>query len=71
MTKEEIQAAFSQIKDGEFIKLVKDPDGTIAIGETATSYSICLSCTYIRIGGQPVDIRLEIEKTTNKLITDI
>jgi hypothetical protein len=57
-----IKALFSSIQDSEFIKIVKDPDGSVLVGETASTFLVYMNCSYVRLGGQPLDLTLEFKK---------
>jgi len=60
--KQMIEELFGSIEPTEFITVLKDQDGKVMIGETASKLLVYMNCSYVRLGGQPLDLTLEFRK---------
>jgi len=60
--KQAIEALFGAIEPTEFITVLKGQDGKVMIGETASKLLVYMNCSYVRLGGQPLDLTLEFRK---------
>lgn len=60
--KEAINKLFGSIEPTEFITVLKGQDGKVMIGETASTLLVYMNCSYVQLGGQPLDLTLEFKK---------
>ena len=62
MKPEQIQNLFKHVVEDEFVKFLKDKEGNIMIAETATAYGVYMVCSYITLGGNPLDLTIWFDK---------